>query len=319
MAAYYTPQPPPDHHPSVFSHHLHSLHPSHFSFPEPPLPPPPHHLHHHRTPLPPSPDHELRTLFIAGLPANVKNREIYHLFREFPGFVTTNLRPPSGNSQAFAFAVFADQQSAVAAMHALNGMVFDLEEGSTLYIDLAKSNSRSKRQRTENERGGSAKKHKAQSALPRGNAESGLGSLHIHGMDNSHSHYMVDYPSAQSHLSFDSRGIFDASAAQSSNGLSSTVPQEKSPCPTIFVANLGPTCSEKELRHIFSRCRGFLKLKFQRSYGNPVAFVDFKDTACSAEALIELQGTILHSSPPGDGMRLEYAKSRMGKRRRTSK
>ena len=30
----------------------------------------------------------------------------------------------------------------------LQGMVFDLEKGSTLYIDLAKSNSRSKRART---------------------------------------------------------------------------------------------------------------------------------------------------------------------------
>ncbi|KAJ6919622.1 hypothetical protein NC651_013537 [Populus alba x Populus x berolinensis] len=48
----------------------------------------------------------------------------------------------------FAFASFADQPPAVAAMHELNartscpdpGMVFDLEKGSTLYIDLAKFN-----------------------------------------------------------------------------------------------------------------------------------------------------------------------------------
>uniref|UniRef100_A0A2P2LEJ3 Leukocyte receptor cluster member 8 homolog isoform X3 n=1 Tax=Rhizophora mucronata TaxID=61149 RepID=A0A2P2LEJ3_RHIMU len=58
---------------------------------------------------------------------------------------------------------------------------------------------------------------------------------------------------------------------------------------------------------VFSiRCHGFLKLKMQSTYGPPVAFVDFQDTACSTEALSQLQGTILYSSPPGEGMRLEY-------------
>jgi hypothetical protein len=45
--------------------------------------------------------------------------------------------------------VFSDLQSAVAVMHALNGMVFDLEKHSTLHIDLAKSNPKSKRSRTD--------------------------------------------------------------------------------------------------------------------------------------------------------------------------
>ncbi|XP_074307390.1 uncharacterized protein LOC141642471 isoform X2 [Silene latifolia] len=319
MSGYYPPQqpPPPLQQPP---HDIYSHYSPRFSYFEPPRhpPQPPLPLHHHTPQSPPSrPDHdsEVRTLFIAGLPANVKNREIYHLFREFPGFISTNLRPPSGNSQAFAFAVFANQQSAVAAMHAFNGMVFDLEEGSTLYIDLAKSNSRSKRQRTGNERSGSGKKQKASRAFPKDGYESGVGSLHIPGMDNSH-YNIVGYPSAQSHMSFDSGGMVDANVAQSSKSISSSIPQDKSPCPTIFVANLDPKCSEQGLQKIFSRCRGFLKLKLQRARGAPVAFVDFEDIACSTEALTQLQGTILHSSPAGEGMHLEYAKSRMGKRRR---
>ena len=75
------------------------------------------------------------------------------------------------------------------------------------------------------------------------------------------------------------------------------------PCPTLFVANLGPSCTEQELVQIFSRlviyctllgyvlilelvlsvyliipsrCPGFLKLKMQSTYGAPVAFVDFQ-------------------------------------------
>lgn len=54
----------------------------------------------------------------------------------------------------------------------------------------------------------------------------------------------------------------------------------------------------------------------QNKFGAPVAFVDFKDDYSSTEAINRLQGAILHSSP-GEGMRLEYAKSRMGLRRRS--
>ncbi|KAF2295331.1 hypothetical protein GH714_032586 [Hevea brasiliensis] len=79
--------------------------------------------------------------------------------------------------QPFAFATFTDQPSAVAAMHALNGMVFDLEKGSTLYIDLAKSNSRSKRSRTDDEWSGLDKKAKASPAIARGTLDSVMGTL----------------------------------------------------------------------------------------------------------------------------------------------
>jgi len=62
-------------------------------------------------------------------------------------------------------------------------------------------------------------------------------------------------------------------------------------------------------------CAGFVKLKMQNKLGAPVAFVDFKDANSSTEALNRLQGVVLYSSP-GEGIRLEYAKSRMGLRKR---
>lgn len=55
----------------------------------------------------------------------------------------------------------------------------------------------------------------------------------------------------------------------------------------------------------------------QGTYGSPVAFVDFQDTACSTGALNHLQGTIIFSSA-GQGMRLEFAKSRMGMRKKST-
>ncbi|KAJ4714829.1 putative RNA binding protein [Melia azedarach] len=247
---------------------------------------------------------ELRTLFVAGLPDDVKPREIYNLFRDFPGYESSHLRSPSQNSQPFAFAVFSDQQSAIGAMYALNGMVFDLEKGSTLHIDLAKTNSRSKRSRTDDEWTGSDKKARGSSSFSRGIPDSGFGSVHMPGMGNS-AYNMIGYPHTQSHGSFDARGPSEITSAKLNN---SSAP----PCATLFVANLGPTCTEQELIQVFSRCPGFLKLKMQSTYGSPVAFVDFQDTSASTAALNNLQGSILYSSLTGDGMRLEYAKSRMG-------
>ncbi|CAH9092318.1 unnamed protein product [Cuscuta europaea] len=311
--AYYTPlaqysyyhQPPPP--PPGTAHQL-----------PPPIVQLSHHQQYHSyqtpvatyaTPLyaPPHSDDDVRTLFIAGLPEDVKPREIYNLFHEFPGYESSHLRSPTSNTQPFAFAVFVDQQSALAAMYELNGLVFDIEKGSTLFIDLAKSNSRSKRQRTtaDDDRLGLDKRMKGSAAVSRV-IESGVGNIHIPGMSSS-AYNTVGYPPTQSYANFDGRSVNESNANKNAP-----------PCPTLFVANLGPNSSEQELNQVFSRCRGFLKLKMQSTYGAPVAFVDFKDTASSTEALSNLQGAILHSSP-GEGMRLEYAKSRMGMRSKKSR
>lgn len=100
MAAYY---PPPA-----------GVHTTQFSYYQNPPPPPGatqhppaavSQLHHqyHQPPLTsyapplytPSFQDEVRTLFIAGLPEDVKPREIYNLFREFPGYESCHLRSPS--------------------------------------------------------------------------------------------------------------------------------------------------------------------------------------------------------------------------------
>ncbi|XP_010270662.1 PREDICTED: U1 small nuclear ribonucleoprotein A isoform X2 [Nelumbo nucifera] len=302
----------------------------------PPLPQQYHHLHHQQQPpfasyppgLPPQPhsQDEVRTLFIAGLPGDVKPREIYNLFREFPGYQSSQLRSSTQSSQAFAFAVFSDQQSALAAMHALNGLVFDLEKNSTVYIDLAKSNSRSKRSRTDDGQPGSFdKKVRGSTASSRGTSDFGVGSnIHMPGMSSS-SYNMIGYPSTQSQGTSDSGAVNDMDPMKlelsyiwQNNASVPHIPQNTAPCPTLFVANLGAACSEQELNQVFSRCPGFLKLKMQNKYGAPVAFVDFQDVASSTAALNHLQGTVLYSSLDGEGMRLEYAKSRMGLRKKAA-
>ncbi|KAE9449685.1 hypothetical protein C3L33_18415, partial [Rhododendron williamsianum] len=322
MAAYYPTPPPSALHPTP--HHPYYPPPPPHAVQPPPLAPlphqfhPHHHLHHHHQPpfasyapphYPQSSHDQVRTLFVAGLPEDVKPREIYNLFHEFPGYESSHLRSPTSSSQPFAFAVFMDQQSAVAAIQALNGMVFDLEKGSTLYVDLAKSNSRSKRSRIDDGKPGSEKRTKGSASFSRGIPDTGkmaavnshiahvlhawalagVGSGHMPGIGNS-AYNTIGYPSTQSYTNYDGRAAYETTMTKNSSATA---------CPTIFVANLGPTCTEEELIQVFSSFPGFLKLKMQSTYGAPVAFVDFQDTASSTEALNHLQGTKLYSSPPG--------------------
>ncbi|CAN4079697.1 unnamed protein product [Withania somnifera] len=193
---YYQTPPPPIPPPQAGATTLHALPPAVVQPPIPAYAPPPLYPQHSLD--------DVRTLFIAGLPEDVKPREIYNLFREFAGYESSHLRSQySGNSQPFAFAVFADQHSALMAMYELNGMVFDFEKDSKLYIELAKSNSRSKRSRPDDGRPVSEKRIKGSTAISRDNG-SGFGSIHMPGMGNS-AYNTIGYPPTQSQGKFDGR------------------------------------------------------------------------------------------------------------------
>nr|GMD30507.1 protein WHI4 [Ipomoea batatas] len=84
----------------------------------------------------------IRTLFVSGLPDDVKAREIHNLFCRRPGFESCQLKYTGRGDQVVAFATFVDHPTAMAALHSLNGVKFDPQTGSTLHIELARSNSR---------------------------------------------------------------------------------------------------------------------------------------------------------------------------------
>ncbi|XP_028088855.1 RNA-binding protein with multiple splicing 2-like [Camellia sinensis] len=87
----------------------------------------------------------INTLFVSGLPDNVKAREIHNLFRRRSGFDSCQLKYTGRGSQVVAFATFVNHQSAMAALHSLNGVKFYTQTGSVLHIEMARSNSRRKR------------------------------------------------------------------------------------------------------------------------------------------------------------------------------
>lgn len=56
---------------------------------------------------------------------------------------------------------------------------------------------------------------------------------------------------------------------------------------------------------------GYVRLRMHTKGGTPVAFVEFSDVRFASAALTSLQGFVLVSSDRG-GIRIEYAKSKMG-------
>uniref|UniRef100_A0A915JUG5 RRM domain-containing protein n=1 Tax=Romanomermis culicivorax TaxID=13658 RepID=A0A915JUG5_ROMCU len=91
--------------------------------------------------------------------------------------------------------------------------------------------------------------------------------------------------------------------------------QHLQPCSTLFVANLGPNVDERELRDVFSVFPGFSRFRFHNKSGSPVAFVEYTEIRHAAQAMASLQGFTLPSSDRG-GIRIEYAKHKMGESRK---
>jgi len=83
------------------------------------------------------------------------------------------------------------------------------------------------------------------------------------------------------------------------------------PCSTLFVANLGQFVSEQELKDLFGSFPGFCRLRMHNKGGTPVAFVEYSDVRFANHSMNALQGYVLFSSDRG-GMRIEYAKNKMG-------
>ncbi|GBG41278.1 hypothetical protein CBR_g74201, partial [Chara braunii] len=65
-------------------------------------------------------DEVIRTLFLSGLPPDVKDRELYILFRPFDGYESSQVQLTSRSPHPVGFAVFVDQASALIARDALN-------------------------------------------------------------------------------------------------------------------------------------------------------------------------------------------------------
>lgn len=88
---------------------------------------------------------EVRTLFVSGLPMDVKPREIYLMFRSFEGYQGSLLKitgKEGKKTSPVAFVTFDTRVQGETAKDTLHGVRFDPELPTTLRIEFAKANTK---------------------------------------------------------------------------------------------------------------------------------------------------------------------------------
>uniref|UniRef100_UPI00358E5705 RNA-binding protein with multiple splicing n=1 Tax=Myxine glutinosa TaxID=7769 RepID=UPI00358E5705 len=88
---------------------------------------------------------QVRTLFVSGLPVDIKPRELYLLFRPYKGYEGSLIMMTS--KQPVGFVTFDSRSAAEVAKNALNGIRFDPESPQTLRLAFARTNTKTAKNR----------------------------------------------------------------------------------------------------------------------------------------------------------------------------
>lgn len=261
---------------------------------------------------------EVRTIFISGLPEDVKERELQNLLRWFPGYEASQVN--FKGEHPMGFALFSTPQYAIGARDSLQDMVFDAESNSILHTEMAKKNlfvkrgivvdsnayDQSKRMRT-----GGDYTHTGYSSPSPFHPPPPAPVWGPHG-------YMAPPPPP-----YDPYGGYPVPPIQMPapapvQAPSSYVPvqntKDNPPCNTLFIGNLGENINEEELRGIFSVQPGFKQMKVLRQERHTVCFIEFEDVNSATNVHHSLQGAVIPSSG-SIGMRIQYSKNPFGRRK----
>lgn len=339
--------------------------------------------HKNTVPAGPQEGEEVRTLFVSGLPMDVRLRELYLLFRGYEGYEGSFLKlissKPGKPPQPIAFVSFKCRVQAERALEELQGIRFDPASSQTLRLEFARTNSRvSPRQPPVTTSSQGAVTSTQQLPIQKSGSDPSYGSYipvipnhtqqlspHLYGPTDTWSQRMPvqmayqnlsqlsspsptlspassfpqlsvlnmldsdnSYPlpspmyytlmpspsptptpvSSQHHTSLPPSGL----SSSSTSSLSSS-----SSCSTLFVANLELQHTEEEVADVFRNYAGFVKAKLFTRGGPPVAFVEFKTVECATSAMEKLQGYVLPNTKRVSGIRIEYARQRMGEQFRS--
>jgi len=270
------------------------------------------------------------TLFLTGLPEDVKERELRNVFRFYSGFVGCKLveskveksekvsdSPPPRH---MGFCLFNSEAAATEVKECLDGTYFDYTDTRSvaLRISFAKKNLVVRQSQFQegarlNQRGlaAAAQLYYGNSSDPYANPATATPS----------------YPTSQDPYSTDPYGtgtVAVAAAAattydQNPYGQSSyparAGTKRKGPTPvgapstTLYVSNLAETVYPEEIKQIFQTQPGFEEISTAKAKGRVFAFVLFSCQEEATTALSTLQGHELQSMPGQGGMRVSYSKT----------
>nr|XP_039255536.1 uncharacterized protein LOC120332368 isoform X2 [Styela clava] len=276
-------------------------------------------------------EEEVRTLFVSGLPADAKKRELYLLFRSYKGYEGAIIRTTAKPGKApvpVGFVTFDSRDEANSAKTALQGVKFDPELPHTLRLEFAKANTKVKLRNT------------SSPSIDLGNGGHLLGILpHQIGTNFLQTDFWgqpyAAYPelipahhhSAQLHAPLQvtptlhhlapvhpqqpPQAIFThvpAPGTQVYNFANAPAAQAAAAqvTSTLLISNFGPGTTEKEMKDIFSRFHGFSRVRVLNRGGILCALVEFTDVGTASFAMSSLQGTRLNDR---SSMRIDFSRA----------
>jgi len=278
------------------------------------------------------PSNQVRTLFVSGLPMDTKPRELYLLFRAYPGYESSLLKVTNKNGKPSApvgFVTFATRQDADEARRKLSGVRFDPDIGQQIRLELARSNTKVAKPKqpsppvfTPTLPGVATSTTLDSALLGAAGVFDQLQALEHHQLLAANGMYSLPLQSLPlipggNHQFIQPNALAAMAALQQQQimanlSLLGTQHGGNAPCSTLFVANIGTNPCEDEMRQVFKKYSGFCRLRLNTKCSPPVAFVEFQDVRQATIAMSALQGHQLASSDRSGGLRIEYAKSRMG-------
>lgn len=277
-------------------------------------------------------EEEVRTLFVSGLPADAKKRELYLLFRSFKGYEGAIIRTTAKPGKApvpVGFVTFDSRDEANSAKTALQGVKFDPELPHTLRLEFAKANTKAKLRNT------------SSPSIELGSGGHLLGILpHQIGTNFLQTDFWgqpyAAYPeliqthpqAAQLHAPLQvaptlhhiapvhpqqpPQAIFTHVPAAPGTQVYNIANTPAGPAAatqitsTLLISNFGPGTTEKEMKDIFSRFHGFSRVRLINRGGILCALVEFTDVGTASFAMSSLQGTRLNDR---SSMRIDFSRA----------
>jgi len=237
------------------------------------------------------------TLFVTGLPADVKEREIRNMFRFYSGFVGCSLQTkratreesaaaPGGEQEYnLAFLLFDSEASALEAQGLLAGTKFDYHSADAplLKVQLAKKNL-----------GLSSAYWASESPRVNTGAVSTVSA--------------VDPYTGQ--VSYQTTPV--AAYGASAMGAAPRQPKRKPgveipPSTTLFVTNLGTVVDDEVIKSVFKGQEGFVDVFVSVRNGRRFAFVEFSSEPYATATFNNLNGWLLNSSDPESALKISYS------------
>jgi len=236
------------------------------------------------------------TLFVTGLPQDVKEREIRNMFRFYTGFVGCSLQTkrttredsanaPGGEQEyQLAFLLFDSEASALEAQSLLSGTKFDYHSPETplLKVQLAKKNL-----------GLSAQYWAAES--PRVN----------NGAVGAVSASLDPYTGQLTYQAATPQALYGASSIARKP---KRKPSENiTPSTTLFVTNLAAAVDDEVIKNVFKVQAGFADVFVSVRNGRRFCFVEFQSEPYSTAAYNNLNGWLLVPNDPESALKISYS------------